>query len=183
MLFLITVDFTWYIALSSSLTGYETDKAWRKEGQKLASTNPRFVSRPASHIPQVLTVATLTAAAGQKGGASITKAPPTSGSGTDLDFKKAIHLQLQNALRLVMSQNPTASAPSARASPAQEGKMVSSPRPQSAPNTPVKVSTSGSPTPSPSKMSLVTVAATCAPPSTILYAAVICTRVTSGAVP
>ena len=138
---------------SLSLTGYETDKAWRKEGQKLASTNPRFVSRPASHIPQVLTVATLTAAAaaGQKGGASTTKAPPTSGSGTDLDFKKAIHLQLQNALRLVVSHHPTISGPTARSSLTQEGKTVSSVRPQSAPNTPVKTLTSGTRTPSPSK--------------------------------
>ena len=135
-----------------SLTGYETEKAWRKEGQKLATTNPRFVSHPASHIPQVLTVATLTAAMGQKGGASTLKATPTPGLGTEIDFKK-VSLQLQNALKLVMSQNPSLPAVSSRASSlSQESKALTSLRPQSAPVTPVKVSASPSvATPSPSK--------------------------------
>ena len=135
-----------------SLTGYETEKAWRKEGQKLATTNPRFVSHPASHIPQVLTVATLTAAMGQKGGASTLKATPTPGLGTDIDFKK-VSLQLQNALKLVMSQNPSLPAVSSRASSlSQESKTMTSLRPQSAPVTPVKASASPSvATPSPSK--------------------------------
>lgn len=157
---------------SFSLTGCETDKAWRKEGQKLASTNPRFVSRPATHIPQVLTVATLTAAAAasQKGGASTTKAPPTSGSGTDLDFKKAIHVQLQNALRLVMSQNPTASGATARVPPTQEGKTVSPLRPQSAPSTPVKMSTSSATrTPSPSKNLFPSTQSQLLTPATVTY--------------
>ena len=115
----------------------------------MASTNPRFVSRPASHVPQVLTVATLAAAVGQKGVASATKAPPTSGHGPDVDFKKALSLQLQNALKLVISQNTATGGILTRQSPAlnQDMKSSSSLRPQSAPATPVKGATTAAPSP------------------------------------
>lgn len=115
----------------------------------MASTNPRFVSRPASHVPQVLTVATLAAAVGQKGVASATKAPPTSGHGPDVDFKKALSLQLQNALKLVISQNTASGGILTRQSPAlnQDTKSSSSLRPQSAPATPVKGATTAAPSP------------------------------------
>lgn len=145
-----------------SLTGYDTDKAWRKEGQKLATTNPRFVSRPATHIPQVLTAATLSAAGaggggtGQKVGATTaTKTTPTPGQSAESDLKKAISIQLQNALKLVMSQNPTtASVASTRPTVTQDGSKVltSSLRPQSAPVTPVKTPISSTITSSPSKV-------------------------------
>ena len=143
--------------VSFSLTGYDTDKAWRKEGQKLATTNPRFVSRPATHMPQVLTAATLSAGGGvgmKSGGTTATKTTPTPGQSTESDLKKAISIQLQNARKLVMSQNPTAtSVASSRSTLTQDGKTLTSTlRPQSAPVTPVKVPTSSTVTSSPSKL-------------------------------
>ena len=87
-----------------------------------------------------------------KAGATTPKTTPTSGQATELDLKKAISLQLQNALKLVMSQNPTTSAASGRTTVTQDSKaLVTSLRPQSAPATPVKASTSSTITPSPSK--------------------------------
>lgn len=91
---------------------------------------------------------------GHKAGASVAKAPPTSGGHvTDVDFKKAISLQLQNALKLVMSQNTGLVSAATRASSSnQESKGLVSLRPQSAPVTPVKASAStAGATSSPSK--------------------------------
>lgn len=145
--------YLFFLSLLYSLTGYDTEKAWRKEGQKLATTNPRFVSRPASHIPQVLTAATLSVGGGGGGGikpgaatTATTKTTLTPGQSTESDLKKAISIQLQNALKLVMSQNPTSTSVTTTRS-----TLTTTLRPQSAPVTPVKAPISSTVTSSPSK--------------------------------
>ena len=112
----------------------------------------------------MLTAATLSAAGigGGGGGTGLkagtttaTKTTPTPGQSAESDLKKAISIQLQNALKLVMSQNPsTASVASSRSTVTQDGSKVltSSLRPQSAPVTPVKTPISSTVTSSPSKV-------------------------------
>ena len=151
----LSFDLTSFV--SFSLTGYDTDKAWRKEGQKLATTNPRFVSRPATHVPQVLTAATLSAGTGggvgmKPGTATTTKTTPTPGQSAESDLKKAISIQLQNALKLVMSQNPTATSVATNRSTQDSKTLTTTLRPQSAPVTPVKMPISSTATSSSSKM-------------------------------
>ena len=81
---------------SASISGQETDKLWRKEGQKIASTNPRFVSRQVTHLPQVLSSAATTAALGTQAGLR-----------SEPDLKKHTSTRVQNALKFIISQNPS----------------------------------------------------------------------------
>lgn len=111
----------------------------------------------------MLTAATLLAGGGGGGGAgsikpgaaTATKTTPTPGQSTESDLKKAISIQLQNALKLVMSQNPTALSVATSRSilTPQDGKTPTTTtlRPQSAPVTPVKAPVSSTITSSPSK--------------------------------
>ena len=96
----------------SSISSTETDKAWRKEGQKLASTNPRFVSRQTSHLPQVLTSAAITATFGSQLGSTKPSSNVSQGTADSAPAKKipTSSSQLQNALKFIISQNPLASS-------------------------------------------------------------------------
>ena len=65
-----------------------------KEGQKLASTNPRFVARQLSHLPHLLTSAAVSGALNLQN--------PKS----DPELRKNTSAQVQNVLKFIISQNP-----------------------------------------------------------------------------
>ena len=65
-----------------------------KEGQKLASTNPRFVARQLSHLPHLLTSAAVSGA--------LSLQNPKS----DQELRKNTSAQVQNVLKFIISQNP-----------------------------------------------------------------------------
>ena len=67
---------------------------WRNEGQKLASTNPRFVARQLSHLPQLLT------------SAAVSSALSLQNARADPDLRKNTSVQVQNVLKFIISQNP-----------------------------------------------------------------------------
>ena len=74
--------------------GADTEKAWRVEGQKLVTaSSPKLVAHHAGHLSQAITAALATSAlAGLQHGQN--------------DDVAAAPTRLQNALRLVMGQNP-----------------------------------------------------------------------------
>ena len=72
----------------------DSELLWRKEGQKLASTNPRFVARQLSHLPQLLT------------SAAVSGALSLQSARADPDLKKTTSAQVQNVLKFIISQNP-----------------------------------------------------------------------------
>ena len=74
----------------------------------MASTNPRFVARQLSHLPQLLTSATVSSAFGLQN----VRADP--------DLKKNTSAQVQNVLKFIISQNPLNVASAAKQ---QLGKM------------------------------------------------------------
>ena len=80
----------------------DSEILWRKEGQKLASTNPRFVARQLSHLPQLLTSAAVSSALG------------IQSSKTDPDLRKSTSVQVQNVLKFIISQNPLNAASAAK---------------------------------------------------------------------
>lgn len=84
-----------------SISGVETDRAWRREGQKLSSATPRFVShRTAPCSAQVLAAAAgaCSIASAQEAGLQITE--------EEASRTKAMPSSIQNALRMIISQGP-----------------------------------------------------------------------------
>ena len=98
-------------SLYPSVCPSDSEKLWKKEGQKLASTNPRFVARQLSHLPHLLTSATASAGLGLQG------------PKVESDLRKATSAQVQNVLKFIISQNPLSSSSSTKLSP---GKVTSS---------------------------------------------------------
>lgn len=85
-----------------SISGVETDRAWRREGQKLSTATPRFVAhRTMPCGPQVLAAATgaCSNAGAQEAGIRVT--------GEEAGRTKAMMpSSIQNALRMIISQCP-----------------------------------------------------------------------------
>ena len=82
----------------------------------MTSMNPRFVARQVTHLPQVLASATVNAALGT----NVVKPEP--------EIKKGTSLQVQNALKFIISQNPmTAPKPSPQNQLATKPKVTQVP--------------------------------------------------------
>lgn len=87
--------------VASSIAGTETDKAWRREGQKLSSTNPQFFShRTLPHAPQIL------AATAGTNSLWVVQEVGLSPVGEESSPEKEIPPSIQNALQMIVSQNP-----------------------------------------------------------------------------
>ena len=118
------------ITILCSISGVETDRTWRKEGQKLSSSCPRFVAHhPSAYLPQVM-AATIGAAAIMSPQAWIS----TGGGagGTTMDSSRKIPTPIQNALRTILSQNPIKnqqvnSLPATAGSPSRPQKLGGEP--------------------------------------------------------
>ena len=67
---------------------------WQREGQKLASTNPRFVARQLTHLPHLLT------------SAAVSSALSLQSARADPELRKNTSAQVQNVLKYIISQNP-----------------------------------------------------------------------------
>ena len=72
----------------------DSEEMWLREGQKLASTNPRFVARQLSHLPHLLTSAAVSSALSLQTGRA------------DPELRKNTSTQVQNVLKYIISQNP-----------------------------------------------------------------------------
>jgi len=71
------------------------ERRWHKEGQRLAPSNSQFITRPATHIPQAIAVATLAAGNAK----TLSKQPPKP-------EKKVPSQRVQNVLKYIIAQNP-----------------------------------------------------------------------------
>ncbi|CAI8011448.1 BRCA2-interacting transcriptional repressor EMSY [Geodia barretti] len=81
-------------AIASCVCSADSEEMWVREGQKLASTNPRFVARQLSHLPHLLTSATVSSALSLQTGRA------------DPELRKNTSTQVQNVLKYIISQNP-----------------------------------------------------------------------------
>ena len=125
----------------------DDDKQWRIEGQKLAPSNRRFISRPSTHTSQILTAATIATSLAKPHSITVAKSHENTTetktrttklipSGDSVD-KKAPSLRVQNVLKYIISQNPNGTL-------AKSQQLVNNPPSRSvhsAPVTPVKRST------------------------------------------
>ena len=123
---LVGVSMWWVVYCSSpphSLTHFNSERSWRSEGIKLASTNPRLVSRQVTNLTHTLTPSqythTLTSSAVSAGLGLQGRRGEVEGEG-----RRGASAQVQNALKFIIAQNPLNAAarnpgasPGPRASP------------------------------------------------------------------